>query len=248
MGTHVRDLHLTPVPERVAAVAAGVLWGRRHEPRPELLPVTEVGVAIVDCTGGEPLVESRYLFTGGDLPIAAEHLIDLGLPLVGFNPLGFDWIALEGLHNGATGDVSPLIERTIDLRSTLHDLVPDLVAAEGVDAFPRQGEYGVLNPHSLAEANLGVLPGRQRRRPWRGRAHGRAVAPDRPQRPRDDRRSHPRARRRLARAGARWPSTLRRRRRMARNAGPAPRPAGVSPAQAASDHVSAGGPAVRVMA
>lgn len=159
MGTHVRQAQLIEVPERVAAVAVGVLWGRRHEPRPELLPVTEVGVAIVDCSGGEPLVESRYLLTGGDLPIAAEHLFDLGLPLVGFNPLGFDWIALEGLHNGATGDVSPLIERTIDLRSTLHDLVPDMVAAEGVDAFPRQGEYGVLNPHSLAEANLGVLPG-----------------------------------------------------------------------------------------
>lgn len=137
----------------------GVLWGRRHEPRPELLPVTEVGVVVVECGDGEPLVESRALLKGGDLPIAAEHLADLGLPLVGFNPLGFDWIALDGLHNGVMGDVAPLIERTIDVRSTLHDLVPELVAAEGVDKFPRQGEYGVLNPHSLAEANLGVLPG-----------------------------------------------------------------------------------------
>lgn len=154
MGTHVRQASDPSRPGRVAAVAVGVLWGRRHEPRPELLPVTEVGVVTINRESGEPFVESRLLLTGSDLPLAAEHLLDLGLPIVGFNPLGFDLVALEALC-----DVAPLLARTIDVRSTLHDLVPDLVAAEGVDAFPRHGEYGVLNPHGLAESNLGLLPG-----------------------------------------------------------------------------------------
>lgn len=154
MGTRVRETDRASAPDRIAAVAVGVLWGKRHEPRPELLPVTEVGVAIVDTSEGEALVEARYLLRGGDLPLAADHLLDLGLPLVGFNPFGFDWLALEGLC-----DVEPLLPRTIDVRSTLHELVPDLVAAEGADAFPRRGEYGVLNPHGLAESNLGILPG-----------------------------------------------------------------------------------------
>lgn len=157
MGTDVRQPSpgLSPkAPDRIAAVAVGVLWGRRHEPRPELLPVTEVGVVVVDCSEGEALVEARYLLRGSDLSLAADHLLDLGLPLVGFNPLGFDWLALEALC-----DVEPLLPHTIDVRSTLQDLVPDLVAAEGVDSFPRRGEYGVLNAHGLAEANLGFLPG-----------------------------------------------------------------------------------------
>lgn len=141
-------------PARVAAVAVGVLWGTRHEPRPELLPVTEVGVVVVDSSDSEALVESRYLLTGSDLPLVADHLVDLDLPVVGFNPFGFDWLALDALC-----DVEPLLPRTIDVRSTLHELVPELVAAEGTDGFPHRGEYGVLNPHGLAEANLAMLPG-----------------------------------------------------------------------------------------
>ncbi|MGH2905729.1 MAG: hypothetical protein ACRDKI_03050 [Solirubrobacterales bacterium] len=150
MRTDVRAL-----PPRVAAVSVGVLWGRKHrEPQPELLPVSEVGVAIVDCDNDEPVVERRYLLEGADLALVSEHLCDLDLPVVGFNLLGFDWIALEGVC-----DASRLIERTIDVRSALLPSVADIVAAEGQSEFPMHGEYGVLNPRRLAEVNLGFVPG-----------------------------------------------------------------------------------------
>lgn len=149
MGTDVR------IPPRVAAVSVGVLWGRKHrEPQPELLPVSEVGIALIDCTAGEPVVERRYLLDGGDLPLVTDHLCDLGLPVVGFNLLAFDWIALEGVC-----DASRLIERSIDVRSALLPSVSAIVEAEGQSEFPMRGEYGVLNPRRLAEVNLGFVPG-----------------------------------------------------------------------------------------
>lgn len=150
MGTNVRIL-----PDRVAAVSVGVLWGRKHrETRPELLPVTEVGIVVVDCVGGEPLIERRELLAGADLQIAPDHLIDLGMPVVAFNALRFDWAAL-----GAITDVDALIPRTIDLYSALYPCVAEIVDAEGVSAFPLHGEYGVLHPHRIAETNLGYVPG-----------------------------------------------------------------------------------------
>jgi hypothetical protein len=151
MGTDVRV-----APERVAAVSVGVLWGRPHrEPQPELLPVTEIGVAIVDAGGADPVVESRCLLKDADINLATEHLLDLDLPVVGFNLLRFDWVALQ-----SRCDVSPLIERTIDVYSSLYGLVREIVDAEGVSAFPVSGDFGVLNPRRLAELNLGFVPGR----------------------------------------------------------------------------------------
>lgn len=140
---------------RIAAVSVGVLWGRRHrETRPELLPVTEVGIVVVDDALDAPVVERRELLSGADLAIVAEHLIDLDLPVVAFNALRFDWVAL-----GALIDVDALIPRTIDLYTALYPCVSEIVDAEGVSAFPVHGEYGVLHPHRVAETNLGMLPG-----------------------------------------------------------------------------------------
>lgn len=150
MGTDVR----TP-PERIAAVSVGVLWGRRHkEQRPEMLPVTDVGIAIVDCAGGQPVVERHTVLEGGDLKIAPDHLLDLGVPIVAYNALRFDWVAL-----GALTDVDALIPRTIDIYSALYPCAKDIVDAEGVAAFPVRGDYGVLHPHRVAETNLGFVPG-----------------------------------------------------------------------------------------
>ncbi|MFT4050338.1 MAG: hypothetical protein QM648_10975 [Solirubrobacterales bacterium] len=150
MGTDVRI-----PPERVAAVSVGVLWGRKHhETRPELLPVTEVGIVVVDRSEGEPLIERRELLEGADLRLVPEHLGDLGLPVVTFNGLRFDWVAL-----GALTEVDTLIPRTIDLYSALYPCVSTIVDAEGVSAFPVRGEYGVLHPHRVAETNLGFVPG-----------------------------------------------------------------------------------------
>lgn len=150
MGTDVRI-----APDRVAAVSVGVLWGRKHrETRPELLPVTEVGVVVVDRSGGELAIERRDLLTGADLKRVPEYLWDLGLPVLGFSPLRFDWVAL-----GAITEVDHLVPHTIDLYSALYPCVSDIVDAEGVSAFPVHGEYGVLHPHRVAETNLGLLPG-----------------------------------------------------------------------------------------
>jgi hypothetical protein len=150
MGTDVRVL-----PDRVAAVSVGVLWGRKHrEQEPELLPVTEVGVVIVDTGGVDPIIEQRYLLEDADINLAAEHLVDLGMPIVGFNLLRFDWITLQ-----SRCDVDPLIGRTVDIYSALYGLVSEIVDAEGVSAFPMSGDYGVLNPRRLSELNLGYVPG-----------------------------------------------------------------------------------------
>lgn len=150
MGTDVRVL-----PGRCAAVSVGVLWGQRHrDPKPELLPVEEIGIAIIDCAGDEPLVEERYSLAGEDIAISVDHLLDLGLPIVAFNALRFDWLAL-----GSLVDVEPLIPSTIDLYSSLYPTVSDIVDAEGASGFPVHGDYGVLNQARLAETNLGYMPG-----------------------------------------------------------------------------------------
>lgn len=150
MGTDVRI-----GPSRVAAISVGVLWGRKHrETRPELLPVTEVGVVVADRSGGQLVIERRDLLSGADIKRAPEHLWDLGLPILGFNALRFDWVALDSVT-----EVEHLIPHTIDLYSALYPCVSEIVDAEGVSAFPVHGEYGVLHPHRVAETNLGVLPG-----------------------------------------------------------------------------------------
>jgi hypothetical protein len=150
MGTDVRI-----APDRAAAVSVGVLWGRKHrETRPELLPVTEVGVVVVDRSGAELAIERRELLSGADLKRVPELLWDLSLPVVGFNALRFDWVALD-----AVADVQHLIPLTIDLYSALYPCVSEIVDAEGVSAFPVHGEYGVLHPHRVAETNLQRLPG-----------------------------------------------------------------------------------------
>jgi hypothetical protein len=150
MGTNVRVL-----PGRCAAVSVGVLWGKRHrDPKPELLPVEEIGIAVIDCAGDEPVVEERYSLTGDDIAISADHLLDLALPIVAFNALRFDWLAL-----GSLVDVEPLVPVTIDLYSSLYPTVSEIVDAEGASGFPVYGDYGVLNQSRLAETNLGFIPG-----------------------------------------------------------------------------------------
>lgn len=150
MGTDVRVL-----PDRVAAISVGVLWGRKHrEQRPEMLPATDVGVVILETVNGEPIVQQSYLLTGADVNLAADHLLDLGVPIVGFNPLRFDWITLQ-----SRCDIGPLLERTIDIYSALYRSVSEIVDAEGISGFPRSGDYGVLNPRRLSELNLGYVPG-----------------------------------------------------------------------------------------
>ncbi len=150
MGTDVRS-----APSRIAAVSVGVLWGRKHrDRRPEQLPVTSIGVAIVDRQGAELSIRERSVLEGPQLSNAPARLIDLGLPLVSFNALRFDWVALDALTSA--GD---LIERTIDIYSALYPSVSEIVDAEGDSAFPVNGEYGVLHPHRVAETNLGYLPG-----------------------------------------------------------------------------------------
>lgn len=145
MGTGVR------IPERVAAVSVGVLWGRKHrDPQPELLPVTHVGIAIVE----NGAITDRTLIPSHDLLSAADQLVALDAPLLTFNGLRFDWLSL-----GSLVDVSPLIPRTIDIYSALYPSVSDMVDAEGVSGFPMRGDYGVLNPYRLAETNLGYVPG-----------------------------------------------------------------------------------------
>lgn len=145
MGTGVR------IPRRVAAVSVGVLWGKKHrDPQPEMLPVTEVGIAIVDS--GE--VVERINLGSADLLAASDRLVELELPLLTYNALRFDWLALGGLV-----DVAELIPRTIDIYSTLLPCVSDIVEAEGTSGFPLRGDYGVLNPYRIAETNLGFMPG-----------------------------------------------------------------------------------------
>lgn len=145
MGTGVR------IPERVAAVSVGVLWGKKHrDPQPELLPVTHVGVVIVE----DGSIVDKYLIPSHDLLTAGEQLAALETPLLAFNALRFDWLSL-----GSLVDVSPLVTRTIDIYSALYPCVSDMVDAEGVSGFPMRGDYGVLNPYRLAETNLGYVPG-----------------------------------------------------------------------------------------
>jgi hypothetical protein len=139
---------------RIAAVAAGVLWGRSHrDARPESLPVTELAIVVIDDALEAPVVLQRDLLAGRELTRATDHLLELDLPLVAFNALRFDWVALDTLV-----DVDPLITRTIDLHSALLPCVAEIVAAEGASAFPRSGSYGVLHPHRIAETNLGHPP------------------------------------------------------------------------------------------
>lgn len=145
MGTGVR------IPERVAAVSVGVLWGKKHrDPQPELLPVTHVGIAIVEAGS----ITKTQRVDSQDLKSATEQLVALDAPLLAFNALRFDWLSL-----GSLVDVSPLITRTIDIFSALYPCVSDMVDAEGASGFPMRGDYGVLNPYRLAETNLGYVPG-----------------------------------------------------------------------------------------
>lgn len=145
MGTGVR------IPERVAAVSVGVLWGKKHrDPQPELLPVTDVGIAIVDRGS----IVERFELGSGELLSSASRLSDLDLPLLAFNAFRFDWLAL-----GSLVDVDALLGRTIDIYSALLPCVADIVDAEGTSGFPLRGEYGVLNPYRVAETNLGYVPG-----------------------------------------------------------------------------------------
>lgn len=151
MGTGVRE-----IPDRIAAISVGVLWGdRRRETRPELLPVTEVGVAIVDLSSEGVIVERRENLENEDIKLAAEHLLDLSLPIVTYNGLQFDLVALDSVAPG----VDVLIPHVIDVASALLPAVADIVDAEGAAAFPRSGDYGVLNVNRVAETNLGQLPG-----------------------------------------------------------------------------------------
>lgn len=150
MGTGVRTST-----DRVAAVSVGVLWGRRHrDRRPEQLPVTQVGVAIASRKGGMLAIEERIVIEGAALSNAPERLTDLGMSLVAFNALRFDWVALDALS--PAGDLPAI---TIDIYSALYPCVSEIVDAEGVSAFPVHGEYGVLHPHRVAETNLGFIPG-----------------------------------------------------------------------------------------
>ena len=145
MGTGVR------IPERVAAVSVGVLWGRKHrDPQPELLPVTHVGIAIARSG----TITELDRIPSQDLKSTTERLLALDAPLLTFNGLRFDWLSL-----GSVVDVSPLVPRTIDIHSALYTCVSDMVDAEGVSGFPMRGDYGVLNPYRLAETNLGYVPG-----------------------------------------------------------------------------------------
>lgn len=147
MRTYVRLL-----PERVAVVSLDLSWGAKNhrDPHPELLAPAELGVVILGCGNGDPVIERRYTLRGGDLAIAADHLIDLGLPIVGFNLLRFDWLSLC-----AHCDVDELVPRSIDLYSVLYAQVREIVDAEGSSAMPRRGDYGVLNLRRLARMNLG---------------------------------------------------------------------------------------------
>jgi hypothetical protein len=145
MGTGVR------VPSRVAAISVGVLWGKKHrDPQPELLPVTQIGVAILESGS----ITDRYTLASEDLLTATERLLEIDAPLLAFNAPRFDWLSL-----GSLVDVSPLIPHTIDIYSALYPCVADFVDAEGVSGFPMRGDYGVLNPYRLAETNLGFVPG-----------------------------------------------------------------------------------------
>ncbi len=145
MGTGVR------IPDRVAAVSVGVLWGKKHrDPQPEMLPVTHVGIVIVESSA----VVERVTLGSPDLLSAADRMLDLDLPLLTFNALRFDWLSLGGLV-----DVEPLLPRTIDIYNALLPCVSAIVEAEGNSGFPIRGDYGVLNPYRLAETNLGYPPG-----------------------------------------------------------------------------------------
>jgi hypothetical protein len=150
MGTDVRKISSDQFP-RVAAVSVGVLWGRRHDPQPELLPVTEIGIAMVE--DGE--IADRFYIVSEDLKRSTDILLELDAPLLTFNGPRFDWLALGSLIN-----VDALIPRTIDIYSALLPCVEDIVEAEGTTAFPTsRDDYGVLNPTRLAETNLGHVPG-----------------------------------------------------------------------------------------
>lgn len=151
MGTDVREL-----PAKIAAVSVGVLWGRKHrERRPEHLPVTQVGAAIADVDASGVTVRETIVREGAGLLDTPAELLALGLPLVLYNGLRFDWVALDSL-----APAGELIGRTIDIYSALHPCVEDVIDAEGgAEAFPTRGEYGVLHPHRVAETNLGLVPG-----------------------------------------------------------------------------------------
>jgi hypothetical protein len=132
-------------------VSVGVLWGKKHrDPQPELLPVTDIGIVVMDS--GE--VAERIAIESSDLLGCAEQLLGLGVPLLCFNAMRFDWLALGGLV-----DVAVLIPNTIDIYSALLPCVSEIVEAEGTSGFPMRGDYGVLNPYRLAETNLGYMPG-----------------------------------------------------------------------------------------
>ncbi len=153
MGTGVRTL--PDRPDRVVAVSVGVLWGRKHrENRPELLPVTGVGVVVADIATGDVIVERRDLLEADDLKIVAEHLLDLKLPIITYNGLRFDLVAL-----GSVVDVDRLIPHTIDVYSALYRCAAEIVNAEGASGFPVRGDYGVLHPQRVAETNIGHVPG-----------------------------------------------------------------------------------------
>lgn len=135
----------------MAAISVGVLWGKKHrDPQPELLPVTQIGVAILQSGS----ITDRYTLASEELLGATERLLKIDAPLLAFTALRFDWLSL-----GSLVDVSPLIPRTIDIYSALYPCVADFVDAEGVSGFPVRGDYGVLNPYRLAETNLGYVPG-----------------------------------------------------------------------------------------
>lgn len=151
MGTDVRQL-----PPRIAAVSVGVLWGRKHrDRRPEQLPVTEIGVVLAEVSDAGLVLGERIRYDGAALKNAPAALRELELPLVVYNGLRFDWVALDSLT-----PAGGLITATIDIYSALHPCVAEVVEAEGqAAAFPSSGEYGVLHPHRVAETNLGWLPG-----------------------------------------------------------------------------------------
>lgn len=119
-----------------------------------MLPVTEVGVAIVEIADGEAIVTRRELLRDQDIAVVPEHLLDLNVPIVTLNAPRFDWVALGSITN-----VDELLPRTIDIHSAIYPSVSEIVDAEGASAFPVTGDYGVLHPHRLAETNLGYLPG-----------------------------------------------------------------------------------------
>lgn len=119
-----------------------------------MLPVTELGVAVFDVSDNEIRLETSEFLCNERLLGCVEFLLGFDSPIVTFNGPRFDWPAL-----GSIEAVERLLPRTIDLYSALYPCVSEIVDAEGVSAFPKNGEYGVLHPSRLAEVNLGFVPG-----------------------------------------------------------------------------------------